>query len=45
LVFEEDCNFYLISIFVAVTMAEKITYKKKKIGGCTTDYKYVRLET
>jgi hypothetical protein len=41
LVVEEDeaCNFYFISMFVAVAMAKKVTYKKRKKVGCTIDYK------
>jgi hypothetical protein len=42
---EEDYKFYLTSIFVAITIAKKMTYKKRKMGGCTIDYKYTRLET
>jgi hypothetical protein len=42
---EEGCNFYFILIFVAVIMAEKIIYKKRKMGGCTIGYKFARLET
>jgi hypothetical protein len=43
---EEDCKFYLTSIFVAVTMVEKMTYKKKRRNDCTTDCKFfTRLES
>jgi hypothetical protein len=43
---EEDCKFYLTSIFVAVIMVKKITYKKRRRNDCTTDYKFfTRLET
>jgi hypothetical protein len=41
---KEGCNFYFISTFVAVAMAEKMTYKKRKMGDCTTGYKFARLE-
>jgi hypothetical protein len=39
LIEEEDCNFCLTLIFVAVTMAKKMTYKKKR-NGCITDCKF-----
>jgi hypothetical protein len=31
-------------MFVAVAMAEKVTYKKKRKSGCTTDYKLREVE-
>jgi hypothetical protein len=33
------CNFCFTSIFVAVAMAKKATYKKRRGCDCTTDYK------
>jgi hypothetical protein len=36
---EKACNFCFVSMFVAVVMAEKVTYKKRREVGCTTDYK------
>jgi hypothetical protein len=46
LVVEEEraCNFYFISMFVAVAMAEKMTYKKRRVDGCTTGYKLHQVE-
>jgi hypothetical protein len=38
LVLEEEDNFCLISILVAVAMVEKLTYKKRKRNSCSTDY-------
>jgi hypothetical protein len=43
---EEDCKFCWTSIFVAVTMTEKMTYKKRRKDDCMTDYKFfTRLKT
>jgi hypothetical protein len=43
---EEDYKFCLISIFVAVVMTKKMTYKKKRRNDCMIDYKFfTRLET
>jgi hypothetical protein len=41
---EEVCNFCFTSMFVTVTMAEKITYKKKRVDSCTTGYKLRQVE-